>query len=59
MAPQVMLVGLLVTVPTPAPAAETVAAVDELRLAAVVTTRPPTLDDVYLQLTGDPLADAA
>jgi len=53
-------VGSTITVPLHRrTAAETVAAVDELRLAAVVTTRPPTLDDVYLQLTGDPLADAA
>jgi ABC-2 type transport system ATP-binding protein len=39
--------------------AEAKAAIDSLGLAASVTTRPPTLDDVYLQLTGDELADAA
>jgi len=38
---------------------ETIAAIDDLGLAMSLTTRPPTLDDVYLQLTGDELADAA
>jgi ABC-type multidrug transport system ATPase subunit len=39
------------------PAAETVAAISDLRLAiAAITSRPPTLDDVYLRLTGESLA---
>jgi ABC-2 type transport system ATP-binding protein len=38
---------------------ETIAAIDDLGLAAALSTRPPTLDDVYLQLTGDELAEAA
>lgn len=41
-------------------ASDAIAAIDRLDVAAVaVSTRPPTLDDVYLQLTGDRLADAA
>jgi ABC-2 type transport system ATP-binding protein len=40
--------------------AEALAAVDGLALATTaVSTRRPTLDDVYLRLTGDRLADAA
>ena len=39
------------------PASETVAAISDLRLAvAAITARPPTLDDVYLRLTGESLA---
>ena len=41
-------------------AADAVAAIDELRLGASgLTTRAPTLDDVYLRLTGEDLAAAA
>jgi ABC-2 type transport system ATP-binding protein len=41
-------------------AAEVVAAIDEIGLAASgITTRPPTLDDVYLHFTGAPMAEAA
>ena len=36
-----------------------IAVVDELELAAEISTRAPTLDDVYLRLTGDRLAAAA
>src|SRR5919204_1311623 len=39
--------------------ADAIAVVKELRLAAAVTSRPPTLDDVYLRLTGGRLAEAA
>jgi ABC-2 type transport system ATP-binding protein len=38
---------------------ETIAAVHELELAAAISAREPTLDDVYLRLTGDSLAAAA
>jgi ABC-2 type transport system ATP-binding protein len=39
------------------PAAETVAAISDLRPAvAAITSRPSTLDDVYLRLTGESLA---
>jgi ABC-2 type transport system ATP-binding protein len=41
-------------------AREVLAGVDALGVPAIAsTTRPPTLDDVYLQLTGDRLAGAA
>jgi ABC-2 type transport system ATP-binding protein len=41
-------------------AAEVIAAIDELGLSAAgITTRPPTLDDVYLHFTGGAIADAA
>jgi ABC-2 type transport system ATP-binding protein len=41
-------------------AADAIAAVGELGLAAgSISTRPPTLDDVYLRLTGGRLAEAA
>jgi hypothetical protein len=41
-------------------AAEAVAALDDAGVgAAAISTRPPTLDDVYLRLTGAPLAAAA
>jgi hypothetical protein len=38
---------------------DAVAAIDELGVATAVAVRPPTLDDVYLRLTGDSLAAAA
>jgi hypothetical protein len=40
--------------------ADTLAAIDRVGLVAnSISTRRPTLDDVYLRLTGGPLADAA
>jgi hypothetical protein len=37
--------------------ADTTTAINDLRIgASEVNTRPPTLDDVYLRLTGDRLA---
>ena len=54
------LIGSTVTVPLNGrTSAEAMAVVGELRLAAAVTSRPPTLDDVYLRLTGGRLAEAA
>ena len=54
------LVGSTVTVPLNGHgSADAIAVVKELRLAAAVTSRPPTLDDVYLRLTGGRLAEAA
>src|ERR687887_58741 len=54
------LVGSTVTVPLNGHgSADAIAVVKELRLAAAVTSRPPTLDDVYLRLTGGRLAQAA
>jgi ABC-2 type transport system ATP-binding protein len=52
------VIGSTITVPIHAGSARhAVAAVTDLGLAvAAVTTRPPTLDDVYLQLTGDRIA---
>jgi ABC-2 type transport system ATP-binding protein len=38
---------------------EAIAAIHELGLAAAVSARRPTLDDVYLRLTGGRLAEAA
>ena len=38
---------------------EAIAAIHELGLAEAITAREPTLDDVYLRLTGDSLAVAA
>src|SRR5262245_54517205 len=38
---------------------EAIAAVHELALAGAISARKPTLDDVYLSLTGDSLAEAA
>ena len=38
---------------------EAIAAVNELGIATAISTRQPTLDDVYLRLTGDRLAEAA
>jgi len=51
-------VGSTLTVPVHgSPARDTVAALTGLGIhAAAVTTRKPTLDDVYLQLTGSKLA---
>jgi ABC-2 type transport system ATP-binding protein len=39
-------------------AGEAIAAIDDLGLASTITAREPTLDDVYLRLTGDRLAAA-
>jgi ABC-2 type transport system ATP-binding protein len=54
-------VGSTLTVPLHgASPAAAVAALDRARVrTAAVATRPPTLDDVYLRLTGAPLAEAA
>ena len=54
-------VGSTLTVPLHgASPAAAVAALDRVRIrAATVATRPPTLDDVYLRLTGASLAEAA
>lgn len=40
-------------------ASAAVSVIGELDLASAISTREPTLDDIYLQLTGDPLAEAA
>jgi ABC-2 type transport system ATP-binding protein len=40
-------------------AGDAIAAVNDLGLATAISTRQPTLDDVYLRLTGDRLAAAA
>jgi ABC-2 type transport system ATP-binding protein len=55
------VVGSTLTVPLPdGGATATIAAVDSLELGALsVGARRPTLDDVYLRLTGGRLADAA
>ena len=55
------LVGSTVTLPlTRHSAAEVVAAIDEVAVSTTgITTRSPTLDDVYLRVTGAPIADAA
>jgi ABC-2 type transport system ATP-binding protein len=53
-------VGATVTVPLhDRGAGDAIAAIDELGLAHAIGTRRPTLDDVYLRLTGDRLAEAA
>ncbi|MDP9341942.1 MAG: ABC transporter ATP-binding protein [Actinomycetota bacterium] len=54
-------VGSTVTVPLHEGAAgDAIAAIDALQLGATsISTRKPTLDDVYLRLTGDRLAEAA
>ena len=53
-------VGSTLTVPLrERSAAEALRLIDELRLGRVLATRRPTLDDVYLRLTGDRLAEAA
>jgi ABC-2 type transport system ATP-binding protein len=40
-------------------AGQAISAIDDLGLATAISTRPPTLDDVYLRLTGNQLAEAA
>jgi hypothetical protein len=59
--PQAFAVGSTLTLPlTGRGAAETLAAIDETDLTtAGVSTRAPTLDDVYLRLTGARIADPA
>jgi ABC-2 type transport system ATP-binding protein len=53
-------VGSTVTVPLNGhSSSDAIAAIHELGLAAAVSARRPTLDDVYLRLTGGRLADAA
>ena len=53
-------VGSTVTVPLhDHTAVEALTRIDTLRLGRVLGTRSPTLDDVYLRLTGDLLAEAA
>ena len=53
-------VGATVTVPLNGHSSrEAIAAIHELGLADAVSARRPTLDDVYLRLTGGRLADAA
>jgi ABC-2 type transport system ATP-binding protein len=54
------VVGSRVTVPLrDLTAGEAISAIDALGLATAISTRRPTLDDVYLRLTGDRLAEAA
>jgi ABC-2 type transport system ATP-binding protein len=55
------VVGQTLTVPLhDANAAEAIAAIDDAGLSAgAISTRQPTLDDVYLRLTGEGLAEAA
>jgi ABC-2 type transport system ATP-binding protein len=58
--PDAFAVGSTLTVPLrDTSTAEALAVIDELRLGRVLATRRPTLDDVYLRLTGDRLAAAA
>jgi ABC-2 type transport system ATP-binding protein len=53
-------VGATLTVPLRGlTASAAISVVDELGLATAIGTREPTLDDVYLQLTGGRLAEAA
>src|SRR5947207_3379724 len=53
-------VGATLTVPLhDAGAGDAIAAVNEPGIATAISTRQPTLDDVYLRLTGDRLAAAA
>jgi ABC-2 type transport system ATP-binding protein len=53
------IVGASVTVPLHRhSASDAVVAINQLGIATAVSTRQPTLDDVYLQLTGDRLAEA-
>jgi ABC-2 type transport system ATP-binding protein len=53
-------VGMRLTVPLRGTRSrDAVAAIDELGVATAVAVRRPTLDDVYLRLTGDSLAAAA
>ncbi|HEY2938518.1 MAG TPA: ATP-binding cassette domain-containing protein [Gaiellaceae bacterium] len=54
------VVGSRVTVPLrELTAGEAISAIHALGLATAISTRRPTLDDVYLRLTGDELAEAA
>jgi len=53
-------VGSTLTVPLhDGTSGEAIAVINELRLASAISARQPTLDDVYLRLTGDRLAAAA
>jgi ABC-2 type transport system ATP-binding protein len=53
-------VGARLTVPLhDTSSGEAIAAIQELGLAGAISARQPTLDDVYLRLTGDSLAAAA
>jgi ABC-2 type transport system ATP-binding protein len=53
-------VGATLTIPLrEGNSADAIAAVNDLGLATAISTRQPTLDDVYLRLTGDRLAAAA
>jgi hypothetical protein len=53
-------VGSTLTVPLrDRSAREAIAAINDLGLATAISAREPTLDDVYLRLTGDRLAPAA
>ena len=53
-------VGATLTVPLhDVGSGDAIAAVNELGIATAISTRQPTLDDVYLRLTGDRLAAAA
>ena len=54
------IVGASLTVPLHTHnSADVVVAINQLGVATALSTRQPTLDDVYLQLTGDRLAEAA
>jgi ABC-2 type transport system ATP-binding protein len=58
--PDANAVGSTVTIPLDGRGADgAIGAVRELGLTGAIATRPPTLDDVYLRLTGDRLAAAA
>jgi ABC-2 type transport system ATP-binding protein len=54
------IVGATVTVPLhDHSSSDVLVAINQLDVATALSTREPTLDDVYLQLTGDRLAEAA
>jgi ABC-2 type transport system ATP-binding protein len=54
------IVGSRLTVPLrEVTAGRAISAIDDLRVATAISTRRPTLDDVYLRLTGARLAEAA
>jgi ABC-2 type transport system ATP-binding protein len=54
------VVGSSVTVPLhDRKSGDAIAEISRLGLATAISTRQPTLDDVYLRLTGDRLAEAA
>jgi ABC-2 type transport system ATP-binding protein len=54
------IVGASLTVPLhKRSSSDALVAINELGVATALSTRQPTLDDVYLQLTGDRLAEAA